>query len=137
MADSRQMTLGVLFKMSLGDVVSKTTKLNKTIDNLNSSTKQASTSATGLQKGLTGIGTQADRASGSVQKLVNNFKLLASFRGLAAVQNGLVAGAAAVVDYSQALANVQAITRETDTVMGILGDKMISIANDQIGRLHK
>ena len=107
MADSRQMTLGVLFKMSLGDVVSKTTKLNKTIDNLNTSSKKATTSATGLQKGLTGMGTSADRANSSVQKLVSNFKLLAQFRGLAAIQNGFMAGAAAVVDYSQALANVK------------------------------
>jgi TP901 family phage tail tape measure protein len=107
------------------------------LNGLTKSTKQLSGAGTAIGK----VGSQSKSAatnmgflSGATNSVVGAFKTLARFAAAGAVfktiSSAITGSVTAIIEYDQALKNLQAITGATSTEVIAFGDKMIDVSNN-------
>ena len=146
MADSKQLTLGTLFKADITDFKNKLAQIESAIKKAAGVTQKiatstgkattATTKATAATKQATaqyaGFTKQISKVHGGLERVKAAFKVTASY-GIAAtaiymVINAFKVGAQAIIDYDQALKNLQAITGATGAEVSAMGETIKDVA---------
>ena len=149
MADA-SLTLGTLFTANIDDVINKVNQLKQAMAGLNSqfssSSKQASSSfsqmsssaqkaSSSMRTAYTAMGRLSQQTTilhAALGNLNRAFRVVATYGVASAVIYGLInafkSGAQEIVDYDQALKNLQAITRSTDAEVASMGETIKDVA---------
>lgn len=141
MADTRNMHLGTIFTGHVdAKFISAVGKLKTSMRGLAGQMTGTGGAAGKMGKGFKGatndmtqMNKQLSKVSGGFQRLAAAFKVTAAY-GLAGtflfgVINGLKKGVGAIVEYDQALKNLQAITGATNAAIGVMGRKIKEVAS--------
>jgi TP901 family phage tail tape measure protein len=136
----RELTLGVLFKGRVdATFTAAVNELKTAMSNVSGAAGGAGAAAGKAGKPISrmgdefsNVGKRIGQVVGGFQRLTQAMKVTASY-GLAATVifgfiNTLRKGSAAIIDYSQTLKNLQAITGATDAEIGALGTEILKVA---------
>ena len=135
-----ELTLGVLFAgrvhrsfdRAAQNVRNTIQGLTGSLDSFSKKTKKAAQNSKDFTKDMQGMGKHAMKTSQGFQRLANSLKFIAAYGAAARMIWGTVsalkAGGQAVVDYDQALKNLQAITSASDVEINALGDSIKYVA---------
>lgn len=148
----RSLNLGTIFTANIDDFIAKVRTLRSTLGSLNEAYSRAGSSSEKAFKqtaaGVDKVGTSVKRSSGNIleyskqigkvegawKRVLAAMKVTASY-GLAAsaifsLVQAFKAGAKEIVDYDQALKNLQAITRSTNAEVTGMGETIKSVASE-------